>query len=88
MFIPHGHRKKLLFLAATVTIAGAASPTVANSTVSYGYDQLGRVVSALYDNGICIAYAYDANGNRTSQVNSTQTAVWGSGTWGCFKWTP
>ncbi|TGQ51031.1 hypothetical protein EN836_26170 [Mesorhizobium sp. M1C.F.Ca.ET.193.01.1.1] len=63
-------------------------PTIANSSVNYGYDALGRVTSALYDNGLCIAYTYDANGNRTSQVNSTQTAVWGSGAWGCFKWTP
>ncbi|MFD1985440.1 RHS repeat domain-containing protein [Mesorhizobium newzealandense] len=63
-------------------------PTVANSSVSYGYDDLGRVTSALYDNGMCIAYSYDANGNRTAQNNAVGTTVWGSGVWGCFNWTP
>lgn len=67
-------------------------PTVANGSVNYGYDALGRVTSALYDNGLCIAYTYDANGNRTSQTNTIagapETPVWGVGSWGCFNWTP
>ncbi|MEI9425439.1 RHS repeat protein [Mesorhizobium sp. Cs1299R1N1] len=88
MFIPQSQNGKLLLLVAAVTVAGLASPTLANGTVQYGYDLLGRVTTALYDNGLCIAYTYDANGNRASQVNSTQTAVWGSAAWGCFKWTP
>ena len=32
--------------------------------VSYGYDALGRLVSATYSNGTTITYAYDAAGNR------------------------
>jgi uncharacterized protein RhaS with RHS repeats len=61
-------------------------------SVSYTYDRLGRVRTAVYDNGLCVAYAYDANGNRTSQVGTLggtpAQAVWGTGEWGCFTWTP
>ena len=61
------------------------------ASVTYTYDQLGRVTTALYDNGLCIAYAYDANGNRTSQTNTMssppESPVWGTGSWGCFHWT-
>jgi YD repeat-containing protein len=61
------------------------------ASVAYTYDLLGRVTTALYDNGTCIIYSYDAAGNRTSQTNTTGgapvTATWGTGTWGCFKWT-
>lgn len=75
-----------------IAISSVVIPSVANSSVSYGYDGLGRVTSALYDNGSCIAYSYDANGNRTSQTNAVDgtpvSAVWGAGIWGCFEWTP
>jgi YD repeat-containing protein len=60
------------------------------AAVSYTYDLLGRVRTAVYDNGACVAYAYDADGNRTSQTNTNGGApissVWGSGVWGCFPW--
>lgn len=64
-------------------------PTVANESVIYRYDAAGRIGSALYDNGLCVAYTYDANGNRTSQTNANTAAAatWGSASWGCFKWT-
>jgi len=58
---------------------------------SFTYDMLGRLTSAHYDSGICIAYFYDANGNRTAVTTvatAPETAVWGSGHWGCFNWTP
>jgi hypothetical protein len=69
-----------------------SSATQADSSVSYGYDQLGRVTSAAYDNGLCVVYTYDANGNRTAQSYSMSSASasqnWGSGVWGCYlKWT-
>jgi YD repeat-containing protein len=77
----------ILLLALTV----AASANAATASVSYTYDQLGRVATALYDNGTCIAYSYDASGNRTAQTNTTagapETPSWGSGVWGCFSWT-
>src|SRR5256885_15041482 len=45
----------------------AAVPAVAG-TISYTYDQLGRLSQTSYPNGAIIRYAYDANGNRTSYV--------------------
>jgi len=71
-----------LFMAAAAEAAG----------VTYSYDFVGRVTTAVYDNALCIVYGYDANGNRSSQTNTSGgtpvSPVWGSGTWGCFFWTP
>lgn len=62
----------------------------ATATVSYAYDQVGRVITARYDNGVCVIYTYDVNGNRTTQTNTNASgptsSVWGTGTWGCFPW--
>jgi hypothetical protein len=64
----------------------------AEASVVYGYDADGRVRTALYDNAACIVYDYDANGNRTSQTTTIsgtpETPTWGTGSWGCFYWTP
>lgn len=72
-------------------VTAAMGAAAATGSVSHTYDPLGRIATALYDNGVCIAYVYDANGNRTAQTNTAstgpETAVWGSGTWGCFAWT-
>jgi YD repeat-containing protein len=77
-------------LSAPVLLA-TVIPDVVKASTSYTYDQLGRLITALYDNGTCVAYAYDANGNRTSQVitisGGPETPVWGTGIWGCFVWT-
>jgi hypothetical protein len=78
-------------LAALLFLATGASQGA--ETVTYGYDQVGRVTSAAYDNGLCVIYVYDPNGNRTTQNYSMSSAPasqnWGSGVWGCYlKWTP
>jgi YD repeat-containing protein len=69
----------------------APEARAASASVTYTYDAVGRVATALYDNGTCIAYSYDPSGNRTSQTNTTSTSpespTWGTGTWGCFQWT-
>jgi YD repeat-containing protein len=44
-----------------------SGPVLAGS-VSYVYDNLGRVTQVKYSNGVTIKYTYDAAGNRTSQV--------------------
>lgn len=82
-------------LAATVfsalTLVSSDVGRAANGSASYTYDALGRVVTTLYDTGICVIYSYDANGNRTSQATDVGgmplTPTWGGGTWGCFVWT-
>ncbi len=76
---------------ASILIAGCATLTetqAANGSVSYTYDALGRISTVSYDTGVMIIYAYDANGNRTSQtVNiNTTNLVWGSGNWGQSLW--
>jgi len=80
-------------LMVAVLLAGLAVSDVAiaaNGSVSYSYDALGRVTTVFYDTGVCIAYTYDANGNRTAQtiqtVNLGGTPLWDSVTWGCFLW--
>ena len=76
--------------AALLAAAASQSASAANGSVSYTYDALGRLITAHYDTGVCIVYAYDANGNRTSQTvnvgGNPGTPTWGTGTWGCFNW--
>jgi hypothetical protein len=73
---------------AVLATAGAAN---ADGSATYGYDLDGRIRSVLYDDGLCVAYNYDANGNRTSQNNTLNgpenQATWGTGYFGCFSWT-
>ena len=82
--------------AATVIVAMIAFPLAdgfaANGSVVYTYDALGRVTSASYDTGVCIAYTYDANGNRLTEkilvTSSASTGVWGCFNWNNAKWGP
>jgi YD repeat-containing protein len=84
-------RQAIVVLSA-LSMLGIPIPGTADAAVTYGYDPLGRVTTALYDDGLCVVYGYDANGNRISQANTIssppESAVWGTGTWGCFHWTP
>lgn len=77
------------FAALAVCVALVAP---AQAAITYAYDSLGRVVAARYDNNTCILYAYDANGNRKSEIvdtSGTKTiSEWGVGYWGCFHWKP
>jgi YD repeat-containing protein len=78
--------------ASLLVAMGVVVSTVVKADARMSYDRAGRVTSALYDNGLCITFSYDSNGNRTTQLNSSsttpQTPVWGTGTFGCFVWTP
>jgi YD repeat-containing protein len=56
----------LVFLAAC--LAGDA-PALAATT--YTYDDLGRVATVTYDNGLMITYSYDPAGNRTQVATQT-----------------
>lgn len=81
--------RPLAAVAASVLLVAPAS--AATVSILYTYDALGRVAAALYDDGTCVVYTYDANGNRTAQTITTNgnppTPTWGTGTWGCFKWS-
>jgi YD repeat-containing protein len=75
-----------MMISVLVVILGLAPRTdAANGSVVYTYDALGRLVTASYDTGVCIAYSYDANGNRTSQ-KILVASPGGPAIWGCFNW--
>ena len=81
----------LFVLSVVLLMSTVAAMFAANGSVTYTYDPLGRILTASYDTGVCVIYAYDANGNRTSQViniGGATSAVWGTGVWGCFSWAP
>lgn len=44
-----------------------------SASTTYVYDNLGRVWTVTYDNGLQIVYSYDTAGNRTSVVTQTGT---------------
>ncbi len=75
----------LLSLLAGVGLTGSDGASAANGSVAYTYDALGRIVTASYDTGVCIAYTYDANSNRLSE-KILVTSPTSTGVWGCFNW--
>ena len=44
-----------------------ALPALAQNIANYTYDELGRLKTVTYDNGVSVVYEYDAAGNRTRQ---------------------
>ena len=91
-WVGQAQRAWRLVASSLLVLASGFIPTEAGASASYLYDPLGRVVVARYDNGVCVAYVYDANGNRISQTNASTggpvTPTWGTGTFGCFLWSP
>ena len=60
---PIGWVRSLVFALAVGLLAGS---TAYAGGVAFGYDSLGRVISATYTNGVTLLYHYDAAGNRTA----------------------
>ncbi|ENW93029.1 hypothetical protein F904_02972 [Acinetobacter dispersus] len=46
------------------------TPSIYAGSVSYTYDNLGRVTKVTYSNGKSITYSYDAAGNRITVVSA------------------
>lgn len=68
---------------------GFGNGGAATGSVVYGYDPLGRLATTSSGTGVCVAYRYDAAGNRLTQTVATGTGghlTWGSGIWGCYQW--
>lgn len=91
----HFRWSRVRTIAVALALSGAsASDAVlaANGSVVYTYDALGRLITASYDTGVCIAYSYDANGNRLSEkilvTSASSTGVWGCFNWNNAKWGP
>lgn len=82
-------RASLMLMALTAGALFGASQ--ARAYVDYSYSPAGRVTTALYNNGTCTTFVYDASGNRTAQTTAATPSPppqWGTAKWGCFKWTP
>lgn len=84
-------QKQSFLWLAILSGASLLKPHHAEAAVTYGYDPLGRIATALYDNGACIAYTYDANGNLMSQTNFMPPQMspppqWNAVSWGSFTW--
>jgi YD repeat-containing protein len=70
-----------------------------SSTLSYSYDELGRLIQEIYEDGTTITYTYDEVGNRLSKevlvgggTGITVTSpdggeTWGAGTSKTIHWT-
>ena len=55
---------------AMVSLLVAMPAIVDGASATYEYDVKGRVSRITYDDGTVVAYAYDANGNRTGGTNT------------------
>jgi YD repeat-containing protein len=55
---------------ATGAVMTLTTGAALGGSVTYTYDNLGRMKTATYSNGVFITYNYDALGNRTSVVVS------------------
>jgi len=82
------HKPIVAFVVLAPLICLGPNPVFA--ATSYLYDPVGHLTAVIYDNGVCVTYSYDANGNRISSntaTNATGSLTWGSGSWGCTTWT-
>jgi len=67
-----------------------AAQTASSNTLANGLT-LQTLITALAAQNLCVAFTYDANGNRTSQTSETTAASgakWGERSFPCFVWTP
>lgn len=84
-------RKSLTLLSGACLLSAiVAEPAhAAGSGMLVGAEMAALIQILVQSPNLCIAYTYDANGNRTGQVNSVygSGATWGSVAYGCFTWT-
>lgn len=75
-------------------VATGFSPGMAQTppSAAFAYDGAGRIATTLYSDQTCVAHKYDSQGNRANlsvtKASTPETSIWGSGVWGCFKWSP
>jgi YD repeat-containing protein len=81
---------KLAGTCAAIFVAAAAAD--AQGATTYTYDALGRLVKVERPDGGTTEYTYDNAGNRLnvtvtgSSSCANGNAIWGTGTYGCFRW--
>lgn len=87
------HLPKALLISSVLAVVSAVMSTTVVIAASHAPEQPALADAAVAPPGDpCIVYSYEANGNRLSQAITASggglTPTWGTGTWGCFKWTP
>jgi YD repeat-containing protein len=65
--------RKRQFLGLVSALALAAIPVYVEAGTTFVYDSAGRVIQAIYSNGVTISYVYDSAGNRR-QITTTRVA--------------
>lgn len=70
-------RRQLLLHSVSTLLVGTLGASARAQSLQYTYDELGRLKTATYPNGMVVTYAYDAAGNRT-QVASAFPAPTGT----------
>ena len=60
-----------IVMLATVALLAAMPAIVHSASATYQYDTKGRVSKITYDDGTVVDYAYNLNGNRTSETRTT-----------------
>jgi YD repeat-containing protein len=86
----HFNMSRTAILSGFIALLATLVPYEANASTAYVYDQLGRLTTIFYDNGVAVQFTYDADGNQTSSsaiTCGTSSLTWGSGIWGCTTWT-
>jgi YD repeat-containing protein len=67
------HSRKIALVFATALCLNTillVAAHAASGSVTYVYDDLGRLVEVVYDDGTVIEYTYDAAGNRETTVTT------------------
>lgn len=88
----HNRWTRALAALFVISLAGLSAPSGASEpTLLAQSDRAARTAVSSRDDP-CILYTYDTNGNRLSQLilasGSPAAPTWGTGVWGCFKWSP
>ncbi len=86
----YGRSVGLLSFNLVAAFAPAAAQTPTSATIAY--DGAGRIATTLYTDQTCVVNKYNAQGNRTdvavTKAGTPESSVWGTGSWGCSKWSP
>jgi hypothetical protein len=80
-----------IYLIVISALLTCVEPALADTkSSSFSYDRNGRLTTGLYEGaGRCVVWAYDANGNRTSQYSAVKIVappLWGEAKWGEADW--
>lgn len=83
--------RRVVFFSSVLIAISLATPSYTSAADQYGYDALGRISSVRYEDGLCVIYSYDRNGNIIRQIANAApletSMLWGSDNWTNFAWS-